>query len=110
MIVNNYYISDKESGWKQLIEGEILPNISGNVAQRISSEISPNKTAMEHSNRQSKTNTEEKGLNINQEVKATAKAMKSTNIIEEPKRYNSEEAEVQNMSPPQHTTLITKPL
>ena len=84
VIVNNYYISDKEIGWKQLMEGEILPNISGNVTQRISSEISQNKTAMEHSNRQSKTNTEEKGLNINQEVKATAKAMKSTHTIEEP--------------------------
>ena len=31
VIVNNYYIGDKERGWKQLAEGEILPNTPGNM-------------------------------------------------------------------------------
>ena len=26
-IINNYYISDKKKGWKQLQEGEIPPNM-----------------------------------------------------------------------------------
>ena len=30
VIVNNYYISDREKGWKQLEEGEILPNTLDN--------------------------------------------------------------------------------
>ena len=54
VIVNNYYISDKESRWKQLKKGEIPPNISRNSTQRTLSKISPNKTLMEHSSRQLK--------------------------------------------------------
>ena len=100
MIVNNYYIGDKEKGWKQLMEGEIPPNISENMTRRISSEISP-KTGV---------NTEERSLNTDQEVKTTTKPMKSTQEIVEQKRYQSEEAEAQIMSAPQHTILIIHPL
>ena len=100
VIVNNYYISDKESGGKQLMEGEILPNISGNASQRTSSEISPDKTPTEYQKGQSKGNTKEKSLNINQESKATTKIRTSTCVIEQPRRYHSEEAETQNMAPP----------
>ena len=37
VIVNNYYIGYKENGWKQLVEGKILPNIPGNGTQGKSS-------------------------------------------------------------------------
>ena len=60
VIVNNYYINDREKGWKQLMEGKIPPNISGNTAQKTSSEILPNKTAREYSNEQFKMNTKER--------------------------------------------------
>ena len=96
VIVNNYYISDRENGWKQLKEGEIPPNISGNTVQQTSSEISPNKTAMEHSSRQQKVDTNEKSLNIDQAIEAT----KNKHVIVEQRRYYAEEEEVQNMSPP----------
>ena len=33
VIVNNYYISDRENGWKQLARGEILPDIPGDKRQ-----------------------------------------------------------------------------
>ena len=96
VIVNNYYISDRENGWKQLKEGEIPPNISENTVQQTSSEILPNKTAMEHSSRQQKVDTNEKSLNINQAIEAT----KNKHVIVEWRRYYAEEEEVQNMSPP----------
>ena len=44
IIVNNYYISDKEEGWKQVKASEISPNSSRNGTQNRFSEISPNKT------------------------------------------------------------------
>ena len=47
VIVNNYYIGDRENGWKQLTKGEILPNIQGDKTQGNSSEISPNNTHLE---------------------------------------------------------------
>ena len=51
VIVNNSYIGDREKDWKQLGGGEILPNISGKGTQDISSDILPNKTALEDSGR-----------------------------------------------------------
>ena len=39
VIVNNYYIGGREKGWKQLVGGEIPPNISGKGTQDKSSEI-----------------------------------------------------------------------
>ena len=51
MIVNNYYISDKDNGWKQLKEGEILPNMSGNSTQGILSKISTDKSQEETANK-----------------------------------------------------------
>ena len=99
VIVNNYYISDKENGWKQLMEGKIPPNISGNTSQRTSSEISSDKTPTEYQKGQYKVNTEEKSLNIGQESKAKETGI-NTSVIEELQRYHSEEAETQYMAPP----------
>ena len=60
-IIKNYYISDKESGWKQLQKGEILPNVSGNCTQEAFSEISMGKS-------QNETQIDQK-LNVNQDVR-----------------------------------------
>ena len=88
-IINNYYVSDKESGWKQLQKGEILPNMSGNYTQKAFSEISTDKS-------QNETQMDQK-LNVSQDVRTGPKT-----TIEEAKQYYSEKGEVQNMSPSQH--------
>ena len=46
-IINNYYISDRENGWKQLQKGEISPNMFGNITQKASSEILAEKSQNE---------------------------------------------------------------
>ena len=94
VIVNNYYISDKDNGWKQLPEGEILPNIPASRTQGKSSEISPNKTLLKDSRDHFRTKNDEKNSNNNQDRE------NMTQTKTEPKRYYSEEGEVQNMSPP----------
>ena len=58
--------------------------------RKISGKISP-KTGV---------NTEERNLNTDQEARITTKPMKYEEGIVEQKRYHSEEAETQNMSPP----------
>ena len=47
VIVNNYYIRDKEEGWKQVKSSEILLNNSRSYTQNRPSEILPNETTME---------------------------------------------------------------
>ena len=86
-IIYNYYISDKESGSKQLQKGEIPPNEPGNDTQRTFSKISTNRT-------QNETQMDQK-LNVNQGVR-----MGPRTTITEVKQYDSEEGETQNMSPP----------
>ena len=75
-LVNNYYKSDKESGWKQLQQGEIPPNRSGQKKHHKEDNIKQN------SNIIWKTGPSE------------------TNMIEEVGRYHVEEPEIQNMAPP----------
>ena len=101
VIVNNYYISDRERGWKQLAEIEILPSTSENTTREIFGKISP-KTAV---------NTEENSLNIGQEVRASAKPTKKMEEIMEQKKYHSEEVEIQNMLPsPTHNFKYPPPV
>ena len=95
-IINNYYISDKESGWKQLQKGKILPNVHGNDTQKTFSEISTNRA-------QNETQMDQK-LNINQGV-----GMGPRTTITEVKQYYSEEGEVQNMSLPPTVNLNCPP-
>ena len=47
VIINNYYIRDKEEGWKHIKQGEISPNTSRSHTQTKASEISPNETTLE---------------------------------------------------------------
>ena len=95
-IINNYYISDKESGWKQLQKGEIPPNMPGNDTQKTFSEISTNRS-------QNETQMDQK-LNVNQDVGTGPRATTT-----EAKQYHSEEGEVQNMSPPPAVNLNYPP-
>ena len=95
-IINNYYISDKESGWKQLQKDKIPPNAPGNGTQKTFSEISRNKT-------QNETQMDQK-LNVNQGV-----GMGPRTAITEVKQYHSEEGEAQNMSPPPTVNLNCPP-
>ena len=81
------------------MEGEIPPNISGNTMQEMSGKISS----------RTGTNTKENSLNVDKEVRISVKPTKKTEDIMEQKKYYSEEAEVQNMSPPQHITLTIHP-
>ena len=96
MIVNNYYISDRENRWRQLGRGEIPPDIPGDKAQGNYSEISPNKTLLEGFSEQSKLDRDKKNSNMDRD------RIISTQAKTEPIRFHSEEAEIQNMSPP-HT-------
>ena len=64
VIVNNYYISDRENGWKQLARGEIPPDIPGDKTQGNYSKISPNKTLLEGFNEQSKLDRDKKNSNM----------------------------------------------
>ena len=94
VIVNNYYISDRENGWKQLVRGKILPDILGDKTQGNYSEISPNKTLLESFSEQSKLDRDKKNSNMDRDRRS------STQAKTEPMRFHSEEAEIQNMSPP----------
>ena len=94
MIVNNYYISDRENGWKQLARSDIPPDISKDKTQDNCSEISPNKTHLEGSSEQPKLDRDKKYLNMDRDRGNITQAKT------EPMRFHSEEAETQNMSPP----------
>ena len=93
VIVNNYYIGNGEKGWKQLVGGEIPPNISGKGTQDISSEIPPNKTPLEDSSSHSSICHEEQNRVQGKRVESKT--------IKELMKYHSEEAETQNMASPQ---------
>ena len=94
VIVNNYYIGDKENGWKQLVRGEILPDIPGDKTQGNYSKILPNKTLLEGFSEQSRIDKDKKNLNVDHDMR------NSTQTKTEPMRFHSEEAEIQNMLPP----------
>ena len=100
VIVNNYYISDKEEGWKQVKVSEILPDSSRNYTQNRISEIASNKATMEIPNNQFTTNSDEPLVHAKEITEVRSKARINTQVIEDPKRYHAEEAEVQNTAPP----------
>ena len=68
MIVNNYYISEREKGWKQLEDGEIPSNTSDITTQNTASEISP-KTRVNTGERSPQASQETKNEDNTQEVK-----------------------------------------
>ena len=92
VIVNNYYISDRKEGWKQIEKGEIPPNTLEGKTQRNSSKISPEKSYLGDLSTQSGVEKEVK--NLDQDRRNTTQAK------EEPRGFYGEGAEMQNMSPP----------
>ena len=93
VIVNSYYITNREEGWKELARGKIPPNIPGNKTQRNSSKISPGKSLLGDSSEQSGVD-KEKNLNLDRDRRNT------TQVKTEPMRFHGEEVEVQNLSTP----------
>ena len=102
VIVNNYYISDKKEGWKQLEKGKILPNTLKGKTQRNPSEISLEKSHLGDLSTQSGV---EKGVkNLDQDRRNTMQAK------EEPRGFYGEGAEIQNMSsPPTYNPIYPPP-
>ena len=100
VIVNNYYIRDKEEGWKQVKADEILPNNLRNYTQNKLSEILPNETAMEVMKNQISKNSEESLICAKEDTEVRLKAGLNTKIIEDQQRFYAEEPEVQNTVPP----------
>ena len=103
VMVNNYYISDKESGWKQLWEGEIPPNRPEATLRRTSGEVLPNET-MQCQKKHPREDTNEQNSNIIQKTGPV-----ETDTIEEVGRYHVEEAETQNVAPPPTRNLDYPP-
>ena len=92
VIVNNYYISDRKEGWKQLEKGEIPPNTLEGKTQRKSGEIPPEKSYLGDFSTQPGVEKEVKNLDLDKRNTMQA--------IEEPRGFYGEGAEIQNMSPP----------
>ena len=59
VIVNNYYIRDKEEGWKQVKASEISPNNPRSYTQNKPSKISPSETMMEVTVNETSKNSED---------------------------------------------------
>ena len=100
VIVNNYYISDKEEGWKQVKVSKISPDSSRNYTQNRLSEIVPNKGMMENPNNQFTTVSEESLVHPKENTGVRLQVRLNTQVMKDPKRYHTEEAEVQNTAPP----------
>ena len=100
VIVNNYYIRDKEEGWKHIKQGEISPNTSRSHTQIKSKEILPNETMLEvMANEVSKT-LEEPLMNISRDTEVRLRGGPDTRVIKDQQRFHAEGPEVQNTAPP----------
>ena len=86
VIVNNYYISDRKEGWKQLEKGEIPPNTLEGKTQRNSSKIPPEKSYLGDLSTQSGVEKEVKNLDKDKG--------NTTQAIEEPRGFYGEGAEI----------------
>ena len=79
VIVNNYYISDRKEGWKQLEKGEILPNTLKGKTQRNSSKILPEKSYLGDLSIQSGVEKEVK--NLDREEKHNTSKRRANGIL-----------------------------
>ena len=100
VIVNNYYIKDKAEGWKQVKQGEILPNTSRSHTQIKSDEISPNETMLEVMTNEGLKTLEEPFTHIKKDTGATQRGGPDKRTIKEQQRFHAEGPEVQNTAPP----------
>ena len=99
VIVNNYYISDRKEGWKQLQKGEIPPNTPEGKTQRNSSEISPEKSYLGDLSTQSGVEKEVKNLDRDRRNTMQAK--------EEPRGFYGEEQKCRTCHPHLHIIQST---
>ena len=99
VIVNNYYIRDKEEGWKQVKSSEISPNNSRSHTQNKPGEISPNETMMEVTINQTLKTSGKSLMHIKKEhIEVRPKV--GPNTIEDRRRFHVEGPEIQNTVPP----------
>ena len=82
MVVNNYYISDRKEGWKQLEKGEIPPNIIEGKAHRNSNEILPERSYL--GDLSTRSGVEKEVKNLDQDNRNT------TRTKTEPRRFHGE--------------------
>ena len=95
VIVNNYYIRDKEEGWKHTKQGEISPNTSRNHTQIKLSEISPNETMLEVTMNEASKALEEPVIH-----ERGPRGGPDMRVIKDQQRFHAEGPEVQNTAPP----------
>ena len=100
VIVNNYYIKDKEEGWKQVKVSEILPNNSKDYTQSKPSEILPNETTLEVTINQTSKSPEELLMHVKKDTEVRLKAGPNTKVVEDQQRFYAEGPEVENTAPP----------
>ena len=100
VIVNNYYIRDKEEGWKHVKQGEISPNTSKSHTQIKSSEISPNETTLEVTTNEGSKTLEEPFTHIRKDTEVMPRGGPNKRTIKEQQRFHAEGPEVQNTAPP----------
>ena len=98
--VNNYYIRNKTEGWKQLKQGEILPNTPKSHMQTKSSEISPNETRLQITTNQGLKTLEEPFTHIGEDTRVTPRRGPDKRTVKEQQRFHAEGPEVQNLAPP----------
>ena len=100
VIVNNYYIRDKEEGWKQVKQGEISPNTSRSHMQTKSSKILPNETTLEVATNEISKALEEAVMHVRKGTEVRLRGRPDTRIIKDQQRFPVEGPEEQNTAPP----------
>ena len=100
MIVNNYYIRDKEEGWKHTKQSEISPNTSRSHTQIKSSEISPNETTLEVTTNEISKTLEEPLLHDRKGTEVRPRGGPDLRAMRDPQRFHAEELEIQNTASP----------
>ena len=100
VIVNNYYIRDKEEGWKQVKASKILLNNSRSYTHNKTSKISPNETTMDATINQTSKNSENSLMHTKKHTEVRLETGPNTRAIEDQQRFYAEGPEVQNTAPP----------
>ena len=108
VIVYNYYINNGREGWKQVGKGEILPNVLDNKIRSESAEQPSNRLGNDMHRYLGEILPRQIGHNVfsapsGKEEETRHLDKDRNNITEakaEPRRFNEQEMEAQNMSPP----------
>ena len=100
VIVNNYYIRDKEEGWKHTKQSEISPNTSTSNTQMKSSKILPNETMLEATTNEISKTVEEPSSHDRKGIEIRPIGGPDLRPMRDPQRSHTEGPEIQNTAPP----------